>query len=112
MPGPRVQGRRQLAPQLRAAHVRPLHLGLPVCRGGFHIRPWGVEDAAPTTMQKNGTPLLTGNAALTYFLLYQQFASLSNAVCTGCQFSRASVAQASRVNQSTTTASGLPRIKS
>ena len=67
---------------------------------------------APPPYNKNGSPLPTGTAALTYFLLYQQFASLSNAVCTGCQFSRASVAQASRMNQSTTTASGLPRIKS
>ena len=82
------------------------------CKGGADacIRPWGVAGAAP--YNKNGNPLPTGTAALTYFLLYQQLASLSNAVCTGCQFSRASVAQASRVNQSTTTASGLPRIKS
>lgn len=79
-------------------------------RGDDCIRPWGVAGTAP--YNKNGSPLPTGTAALTYFLLYQQFASLSNAVCTGCQFSRASVAQASRVNQSTTTASGLPRIKS
>lgn len=79
-------------------------------RRGACIRPWGVAGTAP--YNKNGSPLPTGTAALTYFLLYQQFASLSNAVCTGCQFSGASVAQASRVNQSTTTASGLPRIKS
>ena len=62
--------------------------------------------------KKRQPPFPKGTVALTYFLLYQQFASLSNAVCTGCQFSRASVAQASRMNQSTTTASGLPRIKS
>ena len=79
-------------------------------RRGACIRPWGVAGTAP--YNKNDSPLPTGAVALTYFLLYQQFASLSNAVCTGCQFSGASVAQASRVNQSTTTASGLPRIKS
>ena len=79
-------------------------------RRGMLASDRGASQAPP--YNKNGNPLPTGTAALTYFLLYQQFASLSNAVCTGCQFSRASVAQASRVNQSTTTASGLPRIKS
>ena len=47
MPGPHAKGGRSSAGKLRAAHVRPLHLCIPVRRGGFHIRPRGVEDAAP-----------------------------------------------------------------
>ena len=47
MPGPRVEGRRLLTAGLRAAYVRPLHLGLAVRRSGLHIRPRDVEDAAP-----------------------------------------------------------------
>ena len=39
MPGPRVEGRRLLTAGLRAAYLRPLHLGLAVRRSGLHIRP-------------------------------------------------------------------------
>ena len=46
MPGPEVSHKRPYAGRPRAAHVRPLQGG-ENRRGGFHIRPRGVGDAAP-----------------------------------------------------------------
>ena len=51
MPGPEDSHKRPYAGRPRAAHVRPLQGG-ENRRGGFHIRPRGVGDAAPLQLRE------------------------------------------------------------
>ena len=82
MPGPEVSHKRAFAGKPRAAHVRPLQGG-ESRRGGFHIRPRGVGDAAPLQLReerarphsnaknKKGAPLPIKQRCALRVLVYQ-----------------------------------------